>query len=165
MISSERDQREDRRREDRPAGEPVPPPARGGEREAAQGPSGRGVGWRAHRPAAPAIVGGAPSVRSRALVRLGARARAARNDDQARDRVDEQRQHEQDQARGEQRRAVQALGLAELVGDHGRQAVALAEQVLAEHLGASPIRIVTAIVSPIARPRPSIAPPMIPPRQ
>ena len=33
---------------------------------------------------------------------------------------------------GEQRRAVQALGLAELVGDHRREAVSLGEQMAAE---------------------------------
>ncbi len=46
--------------------------------------------------------------------------------------VDEQRQHEQHEPGGEQRRAVQALGLAELVGDHRGEAVALAEQVVAQ---------------------------------
>ena len=58
----------------------------------------------------------------------------ARTTSRARDGVDDQRQHEQHEARREQGRAVQrpVRRLAELVGDHGRERVALVEELLAD---------------------------------
>jgi hypothetical protein len=55
-------------------------------------------------------------------------------DDLARERVDDQRDDEEQQPGGEQRRAVDRgrRGLAELVGDHRRQRVALVEDLLAD---------------------------------
>ena len=90
--------------------------------------SGEGV-WRTHAPAA-------TSARLAACAAAPAWLRGAGfrgpHHEHACHAVDEQRQHEQDERGGEQRRAVQALGLAELVRDRRRERVALPEQVPAE---------------------------------
>ena len=101
---------------------------------------------------------GATDVAGRCACRAG-----DRDDEPARDDVDEQRQHEQHQPGREQRRPVDRRrgGLAELVGDHRRERVALRED-RSPSFGELPITSTTAIVSPIARPRPSIAPPVMP---
>ena len=94
------------------------------------------------------------------------RAVRAAGDEPARDDVHDQREHEQHEAGREQRRGVDrpVRGLAELVRDHRGERVALANRWL-PIVGALPITSTTAIVSPIARPRPSIAPPVIPGRE
>ncbi len=129
----QRDQREHGAGEDGPAGELVLAPARRADREARKLLRRRG-GWvlRAHAPAA------APASRSSAsavcplVFRCGWLGRDARRTKHPRHAVDEQRQHEQHEPGGEQRRAVQSLGLAELVGDDRGETVALPEQVMAE---------------------------------
>ena len=81
-----------------------------------------------------------------------------------RDRENDEGDHEQDQAKGDQRRRIEiANGLGEFVGDAGgdRRSRRKSDR---EILCALPITKVTAIVSPNARPSPSMTPPMTPTR-
>ena len=82
-----------------------------------------------------ALIGGraVQGVGAHATSRVFGPARA-RRDDGAGDDVDDQRQHEQHEAGGDQRRAVQLVvgRLAELVGDHRGERVALGEDRVAD---------------------------------
>ena len=76
--------------------------------------------------------------------------------------VDDDRDHEQHDGERDQRRACEVVGLAPLVRDHGRHRVAGRERVRVIW-PSEPITSAAAIVSPIARPRPSITAPTRPP--
>jgi hypothetical protein len=81
---------------------------------------------------------------------------------QPREGEHDERQHEQHEAELDQRRAMHGLGgLVELVGERGRDRVAGREQRRADPY-ALPMTNVTAIVSPSARPEPSMIPPITP---
>ena len=136
----ERDERDDRAR---PASRPRMPLV-------GDGRAGAEIGDQSGRSAASTL---APAGRRRHLLSA-----------HAGQRVDGERQHEQHEAGGDQSAHVQRVvgRLAELVGDHRGERVALVEDRACGIYGALPITSVTAIVSPIARPRPSIEAPTMP---
>ena len=82
----------------------------------------------------------------------------------ARDRQHDERDDEQDEAERDQRRGIEiAHRFGELIGDGGRNGRARMQEQ-ADTLCALPITKVTAMVSPSARPSPSMTPPMTPTR-